>query len=181
MTIPSLPLSSHSWQQRMDVVARFMLLGNMRVVSEQSNIPLNTLYSWKNEPWWLEMVDQIRRQKKQKTADSLTSIIETGVDILNDRLENGDFVLNQKTGEIQRKPVGVKEATVIVNQLIQRQNELEKLADNTTSSGENVQDTLTMLAKEFEKITRKLSKVDAQTIEFKTIDGDANAVHDART
>lgn len=159
--------NAYSWQVRMDVVARWMLLGNLRLVSELTNVPYNTLADWKRQDWWTDMVDQLRRQKKQKTADTLSKIVETGVDILQDRLANGDFVLNQKTGEIVRKPVGVKEAQIIVNQLIQRQNELEKMAEKHSHKQENIQDTLSLLAKEFQKINNRMAKESAQTIEYK--------------
>lgn len=169
---------AYSWQQKMDVVARYMLLGNMRVVSEVTKIPYDTLADWKRSDWWPEMVDQIRRQKKQKTADGLSKIIENGVDILADRLQNGDFVLNQKTGEIIRKPVAVKDAQTIVNQLIQRQNELEKIVDKTAHKSESIKEVLNTLTTEFQKIARQIKRNNAETIEFK--EESQHAVHDER-
>ena len=147
--------NAFSWEKRMDVVARYMLIGNLRVVSEQTGVNYRSLIEWKKSDWWPEMVEQLRRQKKGKTNDSLTKIIEQSLDVMQDRLENGDFVLNNKTGEIVRKPVGVKEATAIATGLIQRQLQLEELMDKTEKNSDTVAETLTLLAKEFQKWNKK--------------------------
>lgn len=155
VAVPELHSRSHSWEKRMDAVAKYMLLGNMRVVSEQTGIQYSTLVDWKKSDWWPEMVDQIRRQKKTKTSDSITKIIEGSLEVLQDRLENGDWVLNNKTGEIIRKPVGVKDAAVIANQLMQRQIQLEDLIERNSKSTDSVQETLVALATEFAKWQKK--------------------------
>ena len=167
----------HSWQTKMDVVARYMLLGNLRVVSEQLDIPYSTLADWKRSDWWPDMVDQLRRQRKQKTADTLGKVIATSVEILQDRLENGDWVYDQKVGQPVRKPVSAKDAHNIANQLLQRQVQLEEIVDKNTHQQETVQETLALLAKEFSKMNRRVGNASAETIEFTEA---TNAVHDQR-
>lgn len=170
-------LTVHSWEKRMEVVSRYMLLGNMRVVSEQTNIPYNTLVEWKKSEWWPELVDQLRRQKKGKTNESITKLIEQSMDVMQDRLENGDFILNNKTGEIVRKPVGIKEATTIATQLLQRQAVIEQMEQKLTSDKDTVADTLTLLAKEFQKWNRT-NKNNAEEIPF--VEVVERAIHDQR-
>lgn len=167
----------HSWQTKMDVVARYMLLGNLRVVSEQLDIPYATLADWKRSEWWPDMVEQLRRQKKQKTADTLGKVIETSVDILQDRLENGDWVYDQKTGQAVRKPVSAKDAQTITNQLLQRQAQLEDIIDKNSHKQETVQETLALLAKEFSKMNRRAGNASAETIEYTE---STSAIHDQR-
>lgn len=171
--VPELHSRSYSWEKRMDVVAKYMLLGNMRVVSEQTGVNYATLMDWKKSDWWPDMVDQIRRQKKTKTSDSITKIIEGSLEVLQDRLENGDWVLNNKTGEIIRKPVGVKDAATIANQLMQRQLQLEDLIERNSKSSDTVQETLVALATEFAKWQKKNKK---EIIDVE----DANALYDQR-
>ena len=168
--------SGVSWEKRMDAVARYMLLGNMRVVSEQVGVTYNQLVEWKRSPWWPEMVETIRRQKKGKTNQSITKIIEQSLDVIEDRLENGDFIMNNKTGEIVRKPVGVREATTIAHQLLQRQQAIEELEAKLSSSEDTVQETLSLLAKEFQK-WNKTKKNNAEDLPFLEI---TSAVHDKR-
>lgn len=156
---------AYTWSEKMEAVARHMLLGNMRVVSEQLSIPYDTLMEWKRSEWWPEMVDQLRRQKKQKTSDNLTKIIENSIEIVQERLEHGDWVWDQKTGEAKRKPVGVRDAANIANSLLQRQNDLEEFT-NRPQNTESVKETLDQLAKEFAKWNRINNKKNAETISF---------------
>lgn len=151
MTDVSLPL----WEKRMDCVARFMLLGNMRVVAEQANVSYDTLMEWKKSEWWPDMVEQIRRQKTNKRNESITKVVEQSLDIMQDRLENGDPFFNQKTGKIEYKPVGVRDVTTIASNLLQRQIQLEELSQKSEVKTDTVQETLSMLAKEFQKWNKK--------------------------
>lgn len=161
--------ASHSWEKRMDVVATYMLLGNLRVVSEKHDIPYSTLIDWKKSDWWPEMVEQIRRQKKSKTASSITDLVENSLDVLKDRLENGDWVLNQKTGEMVRKAVPAKDALAIANHLIQRQLQIEEVVEKTQQTQDTVQETLVLLAKEFQKWNRNEKTKEAIDVDFKEI------------
>jgi hypothetical protein len=162
----------------MEVVGRYMLLGNMRVVSEQTKVPYNTLVEWKRSSWWPELAEQIRRQKKGKTNESITKLIEQSLDVMADRLEHGDYILNNKTGKIERKPVGVREATTIAHQLLQRQTAIEELEAKLSRSEDTVQETLGLLAKEFQKWNKKKTNELASDIPFVEIVD--NALHEKR-
>ncbi len=150
-------ITIYSWEKKMDVVSLFMLLGNLRVVSEKMDVPYNTLTEWKRSDWWPEIVAQIQRQRKNKTTESLTQLVESGIDILKDRLENGDYVLNNKTGEVVRKPVSAKDATAIVNHLLGRQIQIEELTNKFENKQESVADTLATIAAEFKKLNKKIT------------------------
>lgn len=157
--VPHNMRNQYSWDKRMEVVSRYMLLGNVRVVSEQTGVANGIIYEWKKSDWWPEMVEQLRRQAKSKTNNSLTKVIENSLEIVQERLENGDFIFNNKTGEVMRKPVGIKEAGIIANNLIQRQVQIEQLMEKTNEGGESVKETLELLAKEFQKLNKKKQEV----------------------
>lgn len=168
-------LVKYTWDKKLEVAALYMLLGNMRVVSEKMDVPYDTLCDWKRSDWWPELIQQIKRQRKNKTNQSLTKLIEQSLEVMEDRLTNGDFILNNKTGEIMRKPVGVKEATAIATSLLQRQIQIEDLENKFENKNESVQDVLATIAKEFQKLTNKNKEV--IDIPFKEVD---NAIHDKR-
>lgn len=185
-----LPAKNDSvWDKRMEVVGRYMLLGNLRLVSEQTGVHYNTLVEWKKSEWWPEVVAQLRQEKKSKQNANITKLIEQSLDVMADRLENGDYVLNNKTGQVVRKPVGVKEATTIAHQLLQRQTAIEELENKMARSEDTVQETLSLLAKEFQK-WNKLKNNNAEDIPFVEVvstvrdnyklAGETSAVHDQR-
>ena len=161
----------------MEAVSRYMLLGNMRIVSEQVGIPYSVLYEWKKSDWWSEMVDQIKRQKKTKTNEHLTKIIETSLEAVQDRLDHGDFFMNVKTGKVERKPVSAKDANSIATNLLQRQIQLEELVERSQKTEDTVQDVLSKIALEF----KRWNKNKATDIEYVEIMEDSNrAIYDQR-
>lgn len=167
--LPTVDGNSYTWAKRFDVVARYMLLGNARLVSEQTNISYDTLMDWKRSDWWPEVVQQLRRQNKKKTSDSLVKVVENSLEVVSERLENGDWVLNQKTGEMVRKPVTAKDAATIANNLLQRQIQVEDIVYAVENKQESVKDTLEMLAKEFQKLNRNTQKKEVIDVEMKEI------------
>ena len=132
-----------------------MLLGNMRVVSEQTGISYPVLCSWKNADWWPELVAQVKKQKQAKTNNSIVKLIEQSLDVMQDRLDNGDWVFDQKNGTSVRKPVSVRDATAIATSLLQRQQVAEEMESRQATTSATVQETLSLLAAEFKKYTGK--------------------------
>lgn len=123
------------------------------------------------------MMDEIRLIRKSKTGTKLNDIVTTSLELLQDRLENGDWVLNNKTGEMVRRPVSLRDASSMTNALMTRQLQMEELAERMEHRNETVQETLSMLAREFTKMNKQIAKQSAQTIDYvETVD----AVHDQR-
>ena len=172
MSIPitqvDLPAAAYSWDKRLEVVSRFLLLGNMRVVSEQTNVRYETLMAWKKEEWWPELVDQIKRTTKSKRNNSITKIIEQSIDTVQDRLDNGDFVFDQKTGQVVRKPVSARDATYISEAMMKRQDIIETQMEHSHSE-DTREEQLVKLAQEFQKWAKKTSKVDVIDVVAKEI------------
>ena len=163
------PTFGHSWAKRFDVVARYMLLGNGKLVAEQTGVSYDTLMDWRQSDWWPEVVQQLRRQGKKKTSDTLVKVVENSLDIVSERLDQGDWVLNQKTGKLVRKPVTAKDAAQIANNLLQRQIQVEDIVYAVENKQESVKDTLAMLAKEFQKLNRNTSKKETIDVEMKEV------------
>jgi hypothetical protein len=162
-----------SWSEKTKAVQLYMLNGNMRLVSELVGIPYQTLMDWKRTEWWPSLVEELRNAKRAKTGTKLSSIIDTSLEIIQDRLENGDYILNNKTGQIERKPVTLRDTAALTNSLLTRQMQMEEIADRMENSKTTVQETLTLLAKEFQKMTKKTT--DYVDVEIKET---TNAIHE---
>lgn len=161
--------NKYSWDDKVTVATLFQQLGNSRLVSEKTGVPYQTILDWRKTDWWVDLMDELKSIKRTKTGQKLSEIIELGVDTIKDRLENGDVILNNKTGEIQRKPVSLRDAAQAVNNLITRQIQMEELAEKLIHRKESAQETLKFLAKEFAKFNREQSRANAQTIDYKEI------------
>jgi hypothetical protein len=167
---------AYSWDKRMEVVARYMLLGNMRAVSEQTGVAYQTLMDWKSSDWWPDLVQQLKRQKSQKQTDNIISLIDQSLEVMKDRLDNGDFVFDQKTGQVVRKPVSVRDATAIATALLQRQTAIEQMEQKYAQEQLSVKETLVQLANEF----KKYNKIASSNVSDAVIIEDKHALHDQR-
>lgn len=159
----------YTWSEKADVVSFYMSVGNMRLVSEKKNIPYPTLCDWKKSEWWPTLVDELRLAKKLKQNAKIDTILESGIEVIKDRLENGDFILNNKTGVVQRKPVSLRDAGQITNALMTRQIQMEELAQRMDHRESSMKDTLDLLAKEFQKWNRLQKPVDIVDVESKEV------------
>lgn len=123
------------------------------------------------------MEDEVVASKRVGQATKLSKIVDKALESIDDRLDNGDFILNNKTGEVVRKPVGLRDAVTAATALMQRAEVIENMnkQERAIEATQSVEDQLKLLASEFAKFNNK-SKVNAETIEFKELD----ALHDER-
>jgi len=138
-------------EKRIEVITKQLALGNMRLVADLTGVSYGLIRIWKTQPWWKEMELEIRNSRKARVDDKLNKIIDKALDTIDDRLENGDFVFDQKRGEISRKPVSLKEARGAANDLMQRQIAVEKLEqeEKHLTNTSTIKDQLADLALQF--------------------------------
>lgn len=161
-------------EKRYEIAKTLMATGNNRLTAELHGINQSTLAGWKSKDWWKELWAEIQAEKRLELNSKLGSLADLTIDILRDRLENGDFVLNNKTGEIVRKPVGVRDANVAMNNLlthVRKTDELDQKADQVAGTD----DILKQLAREFGNFAKKKQQV--IDVEFKEVN---DAVHEER-
>jgi hypothetical protein len=167
----------YSWEKKIDVVTKYMALGNFRLVSELTGVTYRTLMNWRKEDWWAELVEEIRNTRKTELNSKLSKIVDKSLEVIQDRLENGDIILNNKTGELMRKEISLKDANQVTKDLLNHQLKMEELTSKLEIQKETVTDQLKLLAAEFSKWSLASSKKTAQTIEFKDVN---SAIHDER-
>lgn len=172
--------ATYTMQKKIAVVTQVMALGNIRLVADLEKISYNTIREWRTQPWWKDVEAEVKAAQKAQVDSKLTRIINKALDTMEDRLEKGDFVWNQKSGEISRKPVSLKEARGAANDLMQRQAVIEKLQNEhvAATQQQTMADQLAFLANEFAKFqTGRTVEVVATEVSPKGI---TNAVHEER-
>lgn len=161
-----------TWSQesRIAAVSQYLVLGNLALVSSCTGIPHQLLRNWKTQPWWSETESQIRATESIQMDNKLSKIVDKSLDAVMDRLENGEFVYNQKTGQVVRKQVSMKDAAKVTVDLITKR---ELLRGNATERKEStiisVEDQLKALALEFakwQKPEKQLETVDVVATEI---------------
>ena len=151
---------------RLKVVEDWLELGNLKQAAHQNSVDYGTVKNWKTSDWWKEYEDEILAQRRISVQNKIGSIVDAGLGVVQDRLENGEFFVDQD-GSVKRRPVKLRDAATAVNGLMQRQSILEKqnagYADKRASK--TISEQLTFLAEEFAKFNRR-DKSKAQTIEY---------------
>lgn len=155
--------------QKMEAVQSWLVLGNLALVSRLLSIPEVTLRYWKASEWWGNVVNEIRSQEKIELSNKLKSIVNASLAVVEDRLSNGDYMFDQKTGQTIRKPVNMKDAHKVAVDLQDRQETLEKAAmQQKETSDESVETKLLALADKFAELATK--KIDQKVLEHRTVE-----------
>lgn len=164
-------------EKRIEVVTKWMALGNMRLVSELTGVSYGLCRIWKQQPWWADLVNEIRASRDIQVDNKLSKLVDRSLDIISDRLDNGNIVWNKKVGEYDRVPVNLKDTNKVANDLLNQQLNLskKKVIESQADQKKTVQDQIAMLAQEFAKFNSgRTINVQARVIE------EPNALHDRR-
>lgn len=138
-------------QKKIDAVALYLATGNMQLVADHTGVSYMMIRRWVKSEWWKDLTAEVKATKRVKVDSKLTQIIDLALGKVEDRLVNGDVVMNFKTGEVERREVSMKDALKASTDLMQRQEAIEKIevVDNTQKNTESIKDQLTMLADQF--------------------------------
>jgi hypothetical protein len=139
----------------------------MKMVSAMTGVSHELIRQWKAQPWWKELENEIRQTQNIEMDTKLSKIVDKSLDAVLDRVENGDFIYDQKSGEIKRKPAALRDIHRVATDTISKR---ELIRGNATERKEttqiSVQEQLKMLAMEFAKWqTQPKETIDVQMVE----------------
>lgn len=171
-------LKNHRWgdAQKLEAVKCWLITGNLAATAAALAIPLVTLKSWRYSDWWSTMVRDLKQQDSMALTARLKNIAAKSLDLVEDRLENGDWILNQKTGKLEQKPINIRDLAVISNNSITHITKLEESIEKETDSKKAL-DQLTILAQKFEEFAKKKAPVQVTDVIYIE---DSNAIHEKR-
>jgi len=178
VNIPHAKNATWPVEKKIEAVTTWLALGNLRQVAAVTGVSHGMIKQWRIAPWWKELEAEIIASRRVAAANKLSKIVDKSLDVIDDRLDNGDFVYNSKSGEIHRKPVTLRDATTAANALMQRAAIIEKLNkdEQVVEATQTIQEQLEGLAKEFAKMNKR-DNSKAESIEFKESD---NALYEER-
>lgn len=167
-----------SKEQQLEAVKTYLILGSVRGAARLLKIPEQTVFVWARQPWWAEVVADLELQDQLQLSSRLKKIVQKTFDVVEDRLEHGDYVYDQKTGKMRRKPVNAKDAAKIgIDFDNKRDSILGKM--NNVASEEQLDDKLNKLAAKFAAIVNgKKDTSDAVDVEVKEVVTEASVVSD---
>lgn len=145
-------------------VRTYMKCGSLPKTAELLDIPFATVQSWKyRSNWWNELVKRFQEESDRKLASRMEEVVAKAVDQIESRIDNGDQILDSKTGEIVTVPVKMKDLTAATKALSERTDVLLGRASKDSIAKELMSDKLAKLAKEFAAFTKNKTE-DAITL-----------------
>lgn len=145
--------------QRLEAVQTYLMLGNLTLTASVLKIPRDTLKGWKSKEWWKEMENDLKVQDDLQLGNRLKKIISKSYDVIEDRLENGDYIYDSREGVMKRKPVSMKDTHLVARDLIEKREYLvNRHLEEKSVSEDKVAKTLENLAKSFAEIANNVNK-----------------------
>lgn len=154
----------YSDAQKLDAVKLWLLSGNLHAVAAALEMPYPTVRNWRYSKWWDELATEIKAESTIKLSNKLKTIAEKALEVTLDRLENGDYIYDQKTGDIRRKPVVMRDAMQVANGFLDRGLELEDKPKQEKAQ-QQIQERLLSLADAFAAMAKKTRKVEVIDVE----------------
>jgi hypothetical protein len=148
---------TYSDVQKIEAVTAYLMLGgNIGLTSHTTHIPHATLYEWTKSEWWNTLVSEVRKEEKLQLSSRLKKIVEAGWTVAEDRLERGDWILNNKTGEIMRKPVSLRDASKVAVDAANLRQNLD-LGEGFITQADAIEDKLAKLALAFTNLSKGIT------------------------
>ena len=166
----------YSTAQKQKAVVLYRMLGSFALIESMTGIHHETLRKWKQTEWWKEYEADILAQGKAELTGNLKKIVTKAFVQLEDRLENGDFIFDQKTGEMRRKPVGAHTVNQILQTGLDKQFLIDKLQrdQKIAETQDSIEQRLQRLGEEFQRFANA-KEISADVSAYKDV---TNAVHD---
>jgi hypothetical protein len=167
--------SNYRWsdKQKIEAATSWLVFGNMSMISRLTGIPRITLCKWQETEWWHTLIEELKVQEKIELSAKMKNLVQAAHTVVANRLENGDAVLNQKTGEIVYKPVSMKDAHRVAVDMLNQKQVLDK-AHSGPEIAHAEGDKLQQLAEKFAEFATK--SIEKNIDKRRTIDEDITDV-----
>ena len=139
--------------QKLEAVVTYSMLGSLKETCLVTSIPFDTLKTWKTQDWWKDLILQVRDEDVQQLDANLQRVINKALKATEDRIDNGDFQYDPKTGELLRVPVKAQIALKVTSELLTKQEKLRN-APIKAEIDKTVDARLAKLAEEFARFSK---------------------------
>lgn len=147
------------WKEskKIETVTTYLSTGSNAETSRLVGVPIDTLNRWKTQPWWKEFIEKIRQDEEQQLDNKLSKVVDKALDNLLDRIENGEFIYDQKTGRVIRTPAKLRDLNAAFNNVIDKRQLLRKQPTKIVEQ-QGTATQLQALAESFAKFVNKQIK-----------------------
>ena len=169
-------------KKKLDVVLSYLETGNLSMASKEAGVPYNTASKWKMTSWWKDIVKSVEEGNAQSTSTKYQKLVKKALTLVEDRMDNGDFILDSKSGEVIRVPIKARDASKIASDAIQTKERLDRIINKENIQEESINMRLMNLAEQFAKFAlgKKNGEETARIIEGEVIEAFQSDSEDVR-
>jgi hypothetical protein len=139
-------------QKRIEVLTTFLATGSQKYTSAITGVPEPTITQWRKSEWWGERTKDLQLEDNIKLDSKLSKVMDKALDAVIDRIDNGEYMYDPRTGEIKRIPAKLRDVQKVAGDMIDKKQLLAKMNRSKEDSKQQITaDHLVLLAKEFAK------------------------------
>lgn len=173
----------YSDRQKIEAVTTYLMLGSVSLTAAALKMSEHTLITWKKSDWWHDLVSEMKREENLVLSNKIKKIVDKSWDVIADRMEKGDFIYDQRTGQLKRKPVSMRDVSRVAIDSAMLREKLN-MNENFTVAADQIEDKLSKLAKAFSDLAKGVKPKDpAEDIEYVEVlgengEGEENSIHE---
>lgn len=139
-------------KKRIEALTTFLATGSQAHTAAITGIPEPTIATWRKQEWWQERMKDIKDSETIALDKRLSKVMDKALDAVLDRVENGEYMYDPRTGEIRRVPAKLRDVQKVAGDMIDKKQLMAKIAAGKEETKKQVTaDHLILLAKEFAK------------------------------
>lgn len=146
----------YSDDAKVNTIKTYLALGgNVTLTAHACGITPRTVFLWKNTEWWKTIYNDLRKQEKLELSARAKNILDKSMEVLADRVSNGDYIYDSRKGELVRRPIPAKDAMKITSDLMERKAVLDKDTEEEVPKEAQGEGMLEHLAERFAALATK--------------------------
>ena len=166
-------------KKRMEALTTFLATGSQAHTSAITGIPEQTIRTWRKQEWWADRIKEIKEGDTLQLDAKLTKVMDKALDAVMDRLENGEYMYDPRTGDIKRVHAKLRDVQKVAGDMIDKKTLLAKIHKGKEEQKQNITaDHLVLLAREFAKFATGKEHKDVDDVKT-VIEGEHEEVFDA--
>ena len=141
-------------KKKIEVLTTFLATGSQAHTAAITGVPEETIRTWRKQDWWAERTKEFKSDNSLVLDNKLTKIMDKALDAVVDRIDNGEFMYDPRTGEVKRVPAKLRDVQKVASDMIDKKSLLDKVTKAKEESKQAITaDHLILLAKEFAKFS----------------------------
>lgn len=166
-------------KDKIALVQQWLKTGNLAGSCKKVKVPYNTALEWKRSEWWKELAEKYREEMDVRLSSQIDDIVDMTMEQLVERIRDGEYILDSKSGEVIRIPAKSRDLATITKLLTDRQDILIKRKKAENHDTATIKDKLSDLANHFASFVKQTNTKKPEVIEgdFSMIEGEVDALH----